>query len=920
MRWPILSINKPEFRHFFLIVISLSFIFCTTVSIEAQQQAATIAGEVKDELGALIIGARVSLKGENADDRSSVTNELGRFEFNNLVADSRYEIRVTATGFADHKAAIAANTTGRTALSIVLYPTILENVSVEKSDSDVLDPESLAGTLVISQKKLEDLPDDPDELNTELQNLAASSGSAPGSAIVTVDGFLNEGRLPSKSAIREVRVNPNLFSAEYNFPPFRGGRIEITTKPGSGPLTGSAFINFNDDILNARNAFATTRANTQTKRYGFQLGAPIRKDRAGFFVDFEKRDLDESAAVNAATLDDAFDPTSFKANIPNPKRLAIGSVRGDLQADKNHSLVFRYIFNSNTASNQGIGGTDLPSRAVDYRQTEHVFRVSETAVVNTKTVNEFRIGLTLRDTNQNAAENGPIIRVAGAFTSGGADLEESRLEETDLEISNNLITEVGSHILKIGTQIFNFRTRDLRRENQNGSFFFGGTEIVEGGKPIFISGLEQYRRTNLDLPGGVPTQFSVNLGEPIVSTSQWLFAAFVQDEWRLNKKLLVSLGLRAESQTLPKDRIRFAPRVSIAYSPDKKRIWAFRARAGIFYQRIGDALLLTAGRLDGVKQQRILIEDPGYPDPFSGGALVTPISVRRVLDPNLKAPGSLQMRVEIQRKFPQGWSMSSSYSWTSGWSQFRSRNINAPAVSEANADPLTAPRPFGTHKNILQFESAGKLRGKVLYIGVNQNTYKLFSINAGYLNFDFKTDAHGAFVFPQSSYELTGEFSPPVWHSRHRMFFSSRVNLPWSLRLSASINAASGIPLNVTTGQDNNGDGIFNDRPEITTSADPRALETDFGFLNPNVVNGNLRRNVGTNPANFTVSMNIGKTFVLRKQKERHYSLTANVRVSNLLNRVNRNGLTGVLNSPFFGRAFSAGPARRIEFGLRFSF
>ena len=481
---------------------------------------------------------------------------------------------------------------------------------------------------------MEDLPDDPEELEEQLQNLAASSGSAPGNALVTVDGFLNEGRLPSKSAIREVRVNPNLFSAQYNFPPFRGGRIEIITKPGSESLKGSAFFNFNDDALNARNTFAKTRAETQTKRYGFQVGAPIVKNKSGFFVDFEKRDVDESSTVNSIILNDNFQVTNFVANVPNPQRLLIGSIRNDWQIGKNHSLIFQYGFNSNKIDGLGIGGLSIPERGSNYKQTERTLRFSETAVINAKTVNEFRIGLTLRDTKITAVSDKPTISVAGSFTSGGADQQKFSFDETDIEINNNLITEVGKHIFKIGIQIFRYGTNELRRDNQNGTFFFGGRQIGNGLlSPTFISGLEQYRRALLSLPEGIPTRFSVNLGESFVSTTQWHFAGFIQDEWRLNKKVLISLGLRTESQTTPSDRIRFAPRLSIAFSPDKKQNWALRARTGVFYSRISDALFLSAGRLNGINQQRILIDNPAFPDPFLGGNLVNPVSVKRVFRP-----------------------------------------------------------------------------------------------------------------------------------------------------------------------------------------------------------------------------------------------------------------------------------------------
>ncbi len=904
---------------FFITLFLLLFVPLKSAAQNAP--AANLSGVVRDEFNGLIVGAEINLYQKSGRTQTVFSDNQGSFNFENLPF-GRYTLQISAEGFARYEKSLDLNSILPVSFSVILYPTVIENVEIKSySENNLLDSETLAGTQVITENELADLPDDPEELSRELQNRAASAGSVPGNAVVTVDGFLNEGRLPSKSAIREVRVNPNLFSAEHSFPPFRGGRIEIITKPGAGELTGSAFFNFNDDSFNARHPFARERAETNTKLYGFQLGSPIIKDRSGFFVDFEKRDIDEASIVNAVILDNNFQRAGFSENVPNPQRLLIGSARNDWQIGKDHSLIFRYDFNRTRVEGQGIGGLNLSSRAFDYEQTENNFRFSETAVINAKTVNELRIGLTLRDTEQRAVSDAPVIDVAGAFTAGGADLQRFSLKETDLEISNNLVTEAGNHILKIGTQIFNYRTNDRRRENQNGTFFFGGREISDvNGSTVFISGLEQYRRTLLELPGGVPTRFSVNLGEPSVSVNQWLFAAFIQDEWRVNKKVLISLGLRAESQTLPKDQFRFAPRLSIAYSPDKKQNWAIRARAGIFYQRISDALSLESERLDGRNQQRILIDDPAFPNPFPGGTNANPVTVRRILDPNLKAPGSLQMRVELQRQLPQGWSVSSSYSVTRGWSQLRSRNINAPLISLENPDPGTAPRPFGVPVNIFQFESSGRLEGNVLYIGVNQNTYKLFSLNAGYLNFDFKTDTDGAFSFPQTSYDLKGEFAAPSWQTQHYMFLSSSVNLPWKLRLATSVNASSGTPFNVTTGRDNNGDGIFNDRPRLTSPADLRAIQTRFGFLNPDAVNGDLQRNIGTNPANFTVSMNLRRTFVLRKEKEKEYKLTVHVRANNLFNRTNPHGVSGVLNSPFFGRAFSAQTARQIEFGLRFSF
>lgn len=901
--------------------LMFSVIICAKVFLQiaaGQMNSLALQGEVKDQRGAVIAGAEIILRGsDNEKERKIVSDAAGAFRFERLTKGV-YVLRIAAEGFGAYEEKVDLSQMEKPApLSVVLYPTIRADVEV-KGDADIaLDAERAAGTQVLGEKEINDLPDDPDQLKQQLQNLAAAGGGIPGQAVVSVDGFLTGAGLPPKSSIRQIRINPNLYSAEYDTPPFQGGRIEVITKPGSGALNGSAFFNYNGTALNARDPFAIRRADTNTKRYGFNFGMPIIINRAGLFFDFERRDINEAAAVNAIILDENFQPSNFTVNAPAPRRLTIGAARADWQADQKNTFVFRFDFNQNKLAGQGIGGVNLPERGFDNFQTENSFRLTETAVLNPRTGNEFRAGLTFNRIEQRAASDAPAIIVAGSFSAGGANLQKLDRDERRLEITDYVTTDIKKHSLKFGVQIFNRRTSEIRAENTNGNFFFGGATL-EGGTR---SSLEQYRRARLNLPDGSPTRFSLTVGEPRVSINQWLFSLFAQDEWKLNPKVSLSLGMRYEAQTAPVDFLGFAPRLGVAYTPDKKQRWIFRARAGIFYDRINESLTLEADRLDGVKQRQIIVDAPAFPNPFSAGAINNAVPTIRVIESNIKPPASLQMRLEIERQLPQGWKVSASYSLTSGWNALRSRNINAPFVSDLNPNPNTAPRPLGTLENILQFESSGKLRGRVFYAGVNQNTNKFFSLNAGYLFFDFTTDADNAFALPQSSYDFSGESARPFWQTRHRVFVSATANLFYKLRLSAQFNAASGTPYNITTGRDNNGDGNFNDRPGFSDGA--QSILTSFGFLNPNVVNGDFPRNAGTNPATATLDLNLSRMFLVgskNKSGESRFRLAINVRIANVLNRANLLGTIGVLSSPLFGQPTTANLARRIEFGLRFNF
>ncbi len=892
------------------------FILWSAAVVAAQGNPFVLNGEIKDEFGGLIVGATVILSRQDGASQTTTTDKQGIFRFERL-SNGTYTLQISAEGFAAREEKLELSAATKPAqLSITLYPTIQENVEVNETSKTTLTPERAEGTQVLSAKELENFLDDPDQLIRQLKNIAVASGGIPGTEAVTVDGF-STGKVPPKSSIQQVRIIPFAYSAEYQTP---GTRIEITTKPGAESLNGAIFLNYNGTALNARDPLAIKRADTQTRLYGFDFGTPVIKNRAGFFLNFEKRDINEESIVNAIVLDSNFQLANFIFNSPSPQRLILGAARADWLVNQNNTLSFRYNFNSNKSFGQGIGGTTLPESGFDSQQTENSFRLNETAVINPRTVNELRVGFTLNEIEQNALNSQTAITVAGSFASGGAGVQQSSRSEKRLEIVDGLTTSIGNHTLKFGVQIFNNRISELDVANTNGSFFFGGATV--GG--LTIPSLEQYRRALLGLPGGTPTRFFLTTGAPRVSVNQWLFAAYFQEQWKVNPKVLVNLGLRFEAQTAPNDAASFAPRLNVAYTPDKNKKWILRASAGIFYERFNDSLNLEVERLDGRRQQQIIIDAPSFPNPFGGsGAVGNPVQTIRIFDSDLPPPRVLQMGVGFERSLPQGWRMSASFGGVIGWHRLRSRNINAPFVSVLNPDPRTAPRPFGTLENILQFESSGRQRGTSFSVNISQSSNKFFTLNFSYINLNYRTDADYYFALPQSSYDSAGEWARPFWLARHRIFASATANLPYKLHLSAWLNATSGTPYNITTGRDNNGDGNFNDRPHLSSSTDSQAVPTIFGFLNPNFINGNFRRNTGTNPALATLDVNLSRVFAVGKKPkkgESRYKLTVNISASNLLNRANLTGTNGVLSSPLFGRATTANPSRRIQFGLRFSF
>lgn len=925
--------DRKDVRRFHGFLVTLAAVLLTASLAVAQTKRTEVRGLVKDERKALIVGARVVLFAENRVAVETITDREGSFKFVAL-SSGHYQIKVSFAGFADQEREVTiADGTQADVIVVTLYPTIRESLVVEGSAlNSMLDADRAAGTTIIKGRELEALPDDPDRLSEQLQMIATSSGSAPGNATVTVDGFNTQGRLPPKSSIRSVRISPDLYSAEYDQAPYRGGRIEIQTKPGAGQFHGNGFFNFNGSGLNARDVFAPARAQAQTKRYGFQLGGPLRKNRLGFLLDIESRDIRDNAIVSAIILDGSLNTANFAAIVPTPKRLTIGSLRSDWQATPMTTVVFRYDFTFNRSDDNGVGGLNLPDRGTNTNLAENNLRTSATTILNKSSLNEFRIGYTRVSNKLSAVSDVVGIIVVGAFSQGGAVQSSYARDENRWQVDDTLSLSLARHSLKFGLQLIDRQITETRAENPNGTYIFGGgiaprldangAVIVGtlGPELITISGLEQYRRALLSLPGGTPTRFTITRGKSNVSSSQLQFALFAQDAWRIGSKLSLNLGLRYEAQTSPTKPFSLAPRLSIAYSPDKKQTWVIRARAGIFYDRLADSLSLEALRLDGHRQEQLIIDAPSFPDPFKTASGTSAIATVRQLDSAIRPPASLQTQLEIEHQFKRGWKVTASDSWSSSWAVTRSRNINAPVLSPG-IDSRLAPRPLGVAKNVLQFESSGRLKGHAAYVGLSQSVNKRFSLTLGYLFMDFKTNADQPFALPQNSYDLSTEWARPFWETRHRVFLYSTIKLPWKIITSPSLNAASGTPFNVTVGRDANGDGNFNDRPGVVT-ASPNAIATQFGWLDPGAINGNLPRNIGVNPPSMIVDLNVSRTFAFGKATsgDDRFKLAFNIRASNLFNHANLSATNGVLGSPLFGRSNSAGPTRRIELGVRFNF
>ena len=354
------------------ILIATVLCLSTAGMLFAQQRNGSLKGQVLDELGGAIIGVTVTAIDSKGVEKTTTTNDGGSYTINGL-APGRYTVRAHNSGFGIYENAEVDVVAGKALqLDITLKVAIEEQkVTVDTESSVSTEPENNAGAVVLKGADIDALPDDPDDLAAALQALAGPS-AGPNGGQIFVDGFTG-GRLPPRSSIREIRINSNPFSAEYDRLGF--GRIEILTKPGTDRYRGQVSFNFNDDALNSRNPFALDRPPHQSRQYGGNFGGPISKKKASFFVDFDKRDVDDQALITALVLDsngnippDITHP-NYNATVPIPSRRTSFSPRVDYQINANNTLVARYSYTHNT-SVQGVGGFNLESRQYHSANTE----------------------------------------------------------------------------------------------------------------------------------------------------------------------------------------------------------------------------------------------------------------------------------------------------------------------------------------------------------------------------------------------------------------------------------------------------------------------------------------------------------------------------------------------------------------------
>ncbi len=922
----------------------------------AAQTAFTLRGAVVDETDAVIPGATVTLISADGKTRTVTSDAGGAFAVPQL-ATGIYQVTVAYDGFTPYAQSGLQLTANGAPLKIVLKVAemnIVTTISAE-DPQDTTDPTKNLNATVLNEETIQTIvPNNEEDMQTFLQGLAGGQN-----AQIIVDGFTG-GRLPPRESIMQIRVNQNPFTAEYSQP--GNGRVEIITKPGRDQWRGSLGFNLRNSSLDARNAFATTKPELNQNRFQFNLSGPIIAKKMSFFANAERRTLEGSNNIVARTLDG-----TFTANVNAPSTSTFFNLRTDYLLNDKNTLNVSYNRFGNSSINRefaarfggggfgpgggngggGVSGTSylLPERGSNADSVNQTLQVGETMVINPKLIMETRLRFIResRNTTTNATGDttGVAINVLDAFNGGGATCCPSTTQENNLEWQQYLTWTQKQHTIKGGTQLMRYSINDNTASNFNGTYTF--------------SSLDLYRQVingKRDANGNLirPTQFTISQGDPRLQFTQLQGASFIQDDWRVKPNLTLSLGLRHEFQSQLGDANNFAPRIGLAWSPGKSRTTTVRIGGGIFYSRLTDNLYSNVLRYDGTRQQSFIINNPNWPNALAEDATIsTARTIRRVLDSQLAAPYSVNFNASVERQLPLGFIATTTYMFNRGIHQFRSRNINA---------PLDGLRPDTTQGNIYQIESSALSQSHGLMFGLQRRMGKTFQVFSNYTLSRTMSDADSALSVPVNNYDLSSEWGRSAMDRRHTLFVGGSINLPKGIRLSPFVTASSGSPFNITTGKDNNGDTEINDRP-FGLSRNGNLSQSLYSLLTPQMqsyLTTYYPNGVNANgPGAFNVNMSVAKTFSFGERKNANaaaadqqggprsggmrggpggpgggmfggggetgrFNVQLSAQITNLLNRVNYGGYSGVLSSPYFGQANSASGARQLEIGLRFSF
>lgn len=924
-------------------LLLVAFVCSLIITSLAQTSEAGIFVTVKDQFGDTVSDAEIVISKSDEKTRKIKTNSLGIAQFFKLSA-GEYQIMISATGFKEYIIRdIIINNNETQKIEVVLEISPIES-KVEIGESDVTDAEKTGATTVLNEEEIANLPDNQEDLERAIKNIgkAVTGEELP----ITVNG-VQGGKIPPKEAIQQIRVNQNVFSAQYDSP--FGGGIEIFTRSNVDKFRGYVSFSFADSRFNAADPFLGRRIPYQSRSYFFNLSGPLFGKKANFFVYGSHNESDTSSVINAVVLDSNLQPVEFKQSFAAPSRSENVSLTINADPTKKHKLYLSYNFGTNRAKGQNVGNFSLPSRANESNSQSHYLQFSDTNLINANVVNQTRFLATYFTNNSFGGSDDSAINVLDAFFGGGSQQNSSN-KNFRFDATNETTWQMGRYALGFG---WRFRGE---RINQNSTANFGGTYTFSGRVAPFldannnpvtnsagivlmtqINSLESYRRTLLfrqlgfsnqrirELGGGA-NQFTISGGNPEIKASQYDVGFYVQNSYKISETIAASFGVRYENQTNISSNFNLAPRFGIIWAPKAKEkqkplytLPRINVGYGIFYSRFALNNTLSIRLANDADRAQYLITETNILDDYPNVPTVDLLQqfalpqTGRFIDPEFESSYQSLLNITASKKIPKGYTLNFTFSRGRTFRQSFTQNINAPLAGTFNPlNPSLAIRPFGNIGNIYESRSVGKLETDRFSINLSfPQSQKLFA-NVRYSYTKSKSNVVSGSGSSFDPYDFSQEFAPSPYDGVHNIGGYFFYNLPAKISIGSDFSLSSGTRFNIFTGRDTNGDGFFSERPSYATDlTKPNLISTKYGILDPNPspTDKLIPRNLGRGPKNIVFNSSVSKSFGFNEDKMNKkppkQNLNFSVRVNNVFNIINKGNPVGNISSPNFLRSLS---------------
>ncbi|MGB6746109.1 MAG: TonB-dependent receptor, partial [Terracidiphilus sp.] len=857
---------------------------------------ATLRGHITDPSGALIPGAQVTVTtAAGAQAGSTTADAAGGYQVRGLAAGS-YVVQASYQGFAPFVSSPIALAAGQTKNVDIKMAIEAAEQQVVVSDEGAPQVSVEAGensnSIILKDKDLDALSDDPDELSNELTALAGPS-AGPNGGQIYIDGFTG-GQLPPKSAIREIRINQNPFSAEFDRLGY--GRIEILTKPGTDVLHGRFFGMGNDSAFNTGNPFTKTIPPYHSIMLNGTLSGALSK-KASFFFSVEQLNNQDASIYTASTavLDpttNTYIPGTISGGLFTPATHTEVSPRLDFQIGQKNTLTLRYQFFRNNESGS-IGNNSLPTQNATSNTIEHTVQVSDSQVISDRVVNETRFEYRRGISSSTPVSTAPTYGAAGYFSAGGSGAQSSTGHSDHLELQNITTMTAGKHAIKFGTWLRDNRQATSTDGNFNGSFSFPSVQAYIDTLNGMASGLTvaEIATACTDSSGCTPNKLNYTAGPEAFRGNVFDAALFFQDDWKFNPNLTLSGGLRWETQNHTADHDDWAPRVAFAYALDghktHKTKTVLRGGFGFFYDRFQIDNLMNLEQYNGTAnaQQQTVITNPtcftttapanpsAYFSTYCGTGSSTSSQIDTISG-SYRAPYTEQFGASLERQLTKVSTLTFTYLHSFGVHQLVVRDSNAylPGTYDFGSTTQTSSRPDPSLGIVDQYFPEAVFKQNQIIVNLRAQFSPRFSMMGFYNWTDANSDGGGG-SNPSNSWDLSQDYGRASFVRPQMVFLMGNYTGPWGLTFNPFLVAQGGRPFNVTTANDLTGDNFFNDRPSLAASSSDCAtgagpspsqyVQTSFGCLNTIPVEGEtlVRPDSMFGPASVAVNLRVSRSW-----------------------------------------------------------